>query len=88
MLGAPKIGVLRIEDVYGWYTGQFIRQVFGYKVISGFKHRGLQLFGTSVSEAFSTEGTKNLYKVNILWPKNVFSETRCIFLQCLIHHCD
>ena len=29
-----------------------------------------------------------LYNVNILWPKNVFPETRCISLQCLIHHCD
>ena len=29
-----------------------------------------------------------LYKVNILWPKNVFPETRCISLQCLIDHCD
>ena len=29
-----------------------------------------------------------LYKVNILWSKNVLPETRCISLQCLIHHCD
>ena len=29
-----------------------------------------------------------LYKVNILWPKNVFPQARCISLQCLIHHCD
>ena len=29
-----------------------------------------------------------LDKVNILWPKYVFPETRCISLQCLINHCD
>ena len=29
-----------------------------------------------------------LYKVSILWTKNVFPETRCISLWCLIRHCD
>ena len=33
MLGAPKI-----MSVDGVYAGEFIRQVFGYKVISCFKH--------------------------------------------------
>ena len=29
-----------------------------------------------------------LHKVNMLWPQDAFPETRYIFLQSLIHHCD
>ena len=32
------LGALKIMSVDGIYAGEFIRQVFGCKVISGFKH--------------------------------------------------
>ena len=52
------------------------------------KGRKREVFRRSSRITVNKVNLNPLYNVNILWPKNVFPETRCISLQCLIHHCD
>ena len=51
--------------VNGINVGEFIRQVFGYKVIYSFKHERFHLLSTSVSEAIPFKGMKNRGRASI-----------------------
>ena len=67
-------------SVNGIYTGEFITQIIGYKVIHCFEHKIFHLFITSVSEAFPFEGMKNLGRSNI--PIDLIDDGRHVGSPC------